>query len=429
MPALSMLADQVENLVCVYVVDSIWFKPNRWQSLPMGKHRWRFIKESLVELKQTLRSLGTELLVLSCEHESQPERIVKQLCNAFHVSHIGVAEHCGVYEHAATKKLKQWLPDTVFIEESATTLFNEGELPFSNSTNSNMPDNFSPFRRKVEKRNGDCAPAVELIKAPIAAPVKLPHPPSQYHSVVDELRNDVVDIECEHTDEPVDANRFHGGQSQAEKQLEYYLFKSDHIAKYKQTRNGMLGWDYSSKFSAWLAAGNISPRTIHTQLKHYENIVEQNESTYWMFFELLWREFFHWQLKKHGHLFFKFDGIQAKEPSSKFNQQAFQRWCLGNTGYQIVDACMRELNETGFMSNRGRQLVASCFVHELNLDWRYGAAYFEQQLIDFDVASNYGNWQYLAGVGSDPRGHRQFNLNKQTQQYDPDGLFRRKWLT
>ena len=81
------------------------------------------------------------------------------------------------------------------------------------------------------------------------------------------------------------------------------------------------------------------------------------------------------------------------------------------------------------MSNRGRQLVASCLVHELNLDWRYGASWFEHSLLDYDVASNWGNWQYLAGVGCDPRGHRQFNLEKQTQMYDPNGEFRNRWLT
>ena len=88
---------------------------------------------------------------------------------------------------------------------------------------------------------------------------------------------------------------------------------------------------------------------------------------------------------------------------------------------------MKQLNATGYMSNRGRQLVASCFVHELALDWRYGAAYLEQQLIDFDLSSNWGNWQYLAGVGADPRGHRQFDLAKQTQIYDPQQQFIKRW--
>ena len=88
---------------------------------------------------------------------------------------------------------------------------------------------------------------------------------------------------------------------------------------------------------------------------------------------------------------------------------------------------MKQLNATGYMSNRGRQLVASCFVNELALDWRYGAAYMAQQLIDYDMASNWGNWQYLAGVGADPRGLRHFDLEKQTQRYDPDQVFIRHW--
>ena len=79
------------------------------------------------------------------------------------------------------------------------------------------------------------------------------------------------------------------------------------------------------------------------------------------------------------------------------------------------------------MSNRGRQIAASCLIHELDLDWRYGAAFFERHLIDYDVGSNYGNWQYIAGVGSDPRGGRHFNLEKQAAQYDEAGVFTQKW--
>ena len=88
---------------------------------------------------------------------------------------------------------------------------------------------------------------------------------------------------------------------------------------------------------------------------------------------------------------------------------------------------MRELDETGFMSNRGRQIVASCLVNELGCDWRAGAAWFESRLIDHDVGSNWGNWQYIAGVGADPRGGRHFNLDKQARTFDPDGRFVDRW--
>jgi len=87
------------------------------------------------------------------------------------------------------------------------------------------------------------------------------------------------------------------------------------------------------------------------------------------------------------------------------------------------------LNLTGWMSNRGRQNVASFLIHELALDWRLGALWFESQLVDYDVASNWGNWAYLAGVGNDPRGSRRFNIAKQAQTHDPAGEFVREWLS
>jgi len=119
--------------------------------------------------------------------------------------------------------------------------------------------------------------------------------------------------------------------------------------------------------------------------------------------------------------------VQGKRRSVTFYGHRFKAWCEGNTSYPLVNAAMNQLRETGYISNRSRQLVASCFINELELDWRYGAAWFEQQLIDYDVASNYGNWQYLAGVGADPRGLRRFNLDKQAQQYDPNGTFVDRW--
>jgi deoxyribodipyrimidine photo-lyase len=112
---------------------------------------------------------------------------------------------------------------------------------------------------------------------------------------------------------------------------------------------------------------------------------------------------------------------------SAFYPERFEKWCQGTTPYPLVNACMRELKQTGFLSNRGRQIVASCLVNELALDWRYGAAWFENQLCDYDVASNWGNWQYIAGVGVDPRGGRHFNLQKQTEMYDPKHEYIERW--
>ena len=124
---------------------------------------------------------------------------------------------------------------------------------------------------------------------------------------------------------------------------------------------------------------------------------------------------------------YRFSGLTQKRPLTSYYGQRFYQWCEGKTAWPLVNALMHELNRTGYMSNRGRQIVASCLVNELELDWRCGAGYFEQQLLDYDVGSNWGNWQYFAGVGADPRGGRHFNLVKQTELFDPDGIFIRQW--
>ena len=191
----------------------------------------------------------------------------------------------------------------------------------------------------------------------------------------------------------------------------------------------MIGTDYSSKFSPWLANGCLSPREIYYELKKYEEKFGANESTYWLVFELSWRDYFRFMMKKHRHQFFLQTGIKPTDsPTNHNNQELLNQWINGNTGADFIDANMIELKLTGFMSNRGRQNVASYLCNDLKIDWRYGAAYFEQQLIDYDVCSNWGNWAYLAGVGNDPRGNRYFNIAKQAEDYDSKKQYRNLWI-
>ncbi len=107
--------------------------------------------------------------------------------------------------------------------------------------------------------------------------------------------------------------------------------------------------------------------------------------------------------------------------------EAFEMWKTGKTGQPIIDALMHELNETGFMSNRGRMLVSFYLAKELRVNWQWGAAWFESMLIDYDVYSNYGNWAYQSGRGTDSRVNRKFNLETQTKKFDPRGSFIQKW--
>ena len=190
----------------------------------------------------------------------------------------------------------------------------------------------------------------------------------------------------------------------------------------------MLGANYSSKFSAWLANGCISPRYINDQVIKYEAERVKNNSTYWMIFELIWRDFFRFIVAKHGNQVFRIEGMQGVKIPWKQDWQRFDLWREGKTGYPLVDANMREFAATGFMSNRGRQNVASFLTKNLGIDWRMGAEWFESLLIDYDVCSNWGNWNYTAGVGNDARGFRYFNISKQTKDYDPQGKYIKHWL-
>ncbi len=179
---------------------------------------------------------------------------------------------------------------------------------------------------------------------------------------------------------------------------------------------------------------------MYWAVKDFEKTHKANESTKAFIFELLWRDFFRFHSFKYGKSLFYLEGTSVKQyihnraayASSttkwKTDKVLFEKWCLGETGYPFVDANMKELNETGWMSNRGRQNVASFLTKDLEIDWRFGAEYFEKMLIDYDCASNFGNWQYVAGVGVDPRADRYFNVIKQAYDYDENGDYVRLWL-
>jgi deoxyribodipyrimidine photo-lyase len=295
------------------------------------------------------------------------------------------------------------------------SLFHESDLPFSLI---DLPDTFTTFRKLVEKRS--------TVSRALNIPDKLPKAPDgcepgKLPSFTElGLEKPLEDLRA--------VIRHTGGETPGLARLQHYLWHSDAIQTYKETRNGMLHTDESSKFSAWLSLGCLSPRRIYYEVRRYEEEVLANQSTYWLIFELLWREFFRWVAARFGDRLFQSGGIRGVAPKTRPNAAWVDAWCAGETGVPFVDAHMRELNATGFMSNRGRQNVASFLVKDLEQDWRVGAEYFESQLIDYDVHSNWGNWNYVAGIGNDPREDRYFNMVSQASRYDPKGEFVIRWV-
>jgi deoxyribodipyrimidine photo-lyase len=402
-----------QSIVPVYCFDEAHFKETIFGFKKMGAYRAQFLLDALQDLKLNLQRLGSDLLIVY----GKPETELPKLAKTYHAQAV-FAKAETAYEEINTERqvqhalLKQ---GCVLNTYHTHTLYHPQDLPFEIV---NMPDVFTQFRQSIEKH---CT-----LRPQFETPVYIKSPvlPESYLPTLETLGflKPIPDARA--------VLPFKGGETEAMKRLKHYFFDTQHLSSYKLTRNGLIGADYSSKFSPWLAMGCLSPKTIVYAIKAYEEQYIANDSTYWLQFELLWRDFFQFMFKKYPTQLFQRAGIRQKvctQINNKYVLKNLQDWITGNTPHAFINANMRELNATGFMSNRGRQTVASYLCHDLNVDWRLGAAYFEQMLIDYDVCSNWGNWAYIAGVGNDARPSRSFNIDKQAELYDPHGKYRALW--
>jgi deoxyribodipyrimidine photo-lyase len=400
-PAFIEACEKSEHLLPVYIDQKTNDEQTVWNFLRVGEHRKQFVKESLEDLRGQLQELGSNLLELT----GNPEEVFLKLRDQFQSNVI----YCEQIEAPEEMKQVLKLKDRGFEVRQywQSSMIDLKDLPFELS---GLPDVFTQFRQEIERKK------ISFTK-PVEVPKRIPALPLEKLDISKQLSYSMR----------VEGALFKGGASSASTHLSQY-FDRRLPDTYKQTRNQLIGMDYSSKFSPWLAQGSISTRVIANQLKEYELRYGANEGTYWLWFELLWRDYFRFLHFKYGKRLYFPKGLSDKD-LNRFDEQQFQAWSSGQTGEALIDAGMRELSETGFLSNRMRQVVASYWIYDMKGDWRAGAAWFESQLIDYDVYSNQGNWLYIAGRGNDPRGGRRFNVTKQTQDHDPNGVYRRKWLS
>lgn len=410
---LSKAALSAKEIIPVFCFDPRWYRELDLGFKKTGALRTRFLLESLVDLKSSLRQLGSDLVILM----GRPEVEIAQLAARMNANRVFASKEVTreelQVEEGLEKSLFEQNQDLELLWQS--TLFHEDDIPWPINR---LPDVFTRFRKENEK--------FTAIREEVESPKTLNPLPENLPTKLPSLEE--LGFENEPEIDEKAAIQFEGGENAAWQRLDDYFWKESHLKAYKYTRNGLLGLNYSSKFSAWLALGCISPRSIYYEVKNYERDVKKNSSTYWLIFELIWRDYFRFVCKRYGHLVFQKGGIKAEQHAYKNYKPAFDRWIRGQTGIPFIDANMRELAMTGFMSNRGRQNVASFLVKDLDIDWRWGAAWFESRLIDYDVCSNWGNWMYVAGVGNDPRENRYFNIISQAQKYDSKGDFVRHWI-
>ncbi|WP_378175690.1 DASH family cryptochrome [Aquimarina sp. SS2-1] len=400
-----------DRVIAVFFFDPRLFEKDRFGFKKTERFRAKFLIESITELKENLQKLNISLLV----YHDKPEGVLPKLIDNYKINNIYLQKEWTEEEFSVLEKTKEATSklNLNWFEMYDQFMFHPDDIPFNFEE---IPQVFTNFRKKCEK----LAAVRPEVNAKKMFSENLITNSTQVPTLSD-LYFESFEMDSR------TAFPFRGGENQALQRVNDYFWNTKRLSYYKKTRNGLVGENYSSKFSAWLANGCISPRTIYHKLKAYEKQIEKNQSTYWLFFELIWRDFFKYVSLKHGSNLFKLRGILKKDYAWSYDDEKIKDWTMGETNEPFVNANMIELKNTGWMSNRGRQNVASYFSKELELDWRIGAAYFESLLIDYDVHSNYGNWQYVAGVGNDPR-DRKFNIRMQAERYDPNQKFQNLWL-
>jgi len=378
-----------------------------------GPLRAKFIAESVWDVKKSLENAGSGLEI----RVGMIGDVVKHLLDNFkdgEITGVWMTDEEGIEEKRQIKAVRQelesrgkefkvWKDEKYYVDDR--------DLPFDSP--SKLPDIFTSFRKMVE-------PLRDAPRKPLSTPSKLPplpencpaqcapfEIPKTFNELVEVLQKPIEkDMGLANPPKPTATSPmdslgpFGGGEKLAHKRL-HHLLKSGAMATYKDTRNGMLGSEYSTRFSAWLALGSITSRQIHAEMLDFEDgrSVDkykgnrgfgqgENKGTAAVRFELLWRDYFRLCTRKYRGQLFKAGGFRdAKDVTWKYDDAKLKRWLEGTTGTGIVDASQRELFLTGFTSNRARQNVASYLAKHLGLDWRLGAEWYEATLVDYDLSN------------------------------------------
>ncbi|WP_184550523.1 DASH family cryptochrome [Mucilaginibacter sp. FT3.2] len=363
---------KADKVLPVYCFDPYYFQQTESGASKTGSFRARFLLEAVADLRKNLQGYGAELIIRT----GNPAEVIPQLAEQYQVNEVYHHREVAHEETEISEKVEAalWKMRLNLKHFIGHTLYHKEDLPFPIK---DIPDSFAVFKKKVERDSNvrPCVPTPEHIDIPeIADAGELP--------TLQQLG----------INEPVDdvraTNYFQGGETAALVQLHAYFAKSDVAVKGK-AKNGIL--NNTSKLSPWLSVGCISPRQVYWEIfKH------NNTQSGMLKLELLWRDYFRFMFKKHGQKFIKAKNSQEEMPAA--DNADFDKWAAGKTGVSFVDACMHELNATGYICNQCRQIVSTYLVHDLKGDWTKGAVYFEEKLIDYSPASNWGNWAFIAGV-------------------------------
>ncbi|WP_194851146.1 DASH family cryptochrome [Nonlabens antarcticus] len=377
--ALFQAIGQGKQIIPLYIIDPRSYNTQVYGERKTGIIRFKFLHQSLNDLQDSLKTLGADLDI----RVGYPEDVLPKIVNDYKVSRIYCEQEYADEELQLKTSIKSKLPGTCeLVSYWGKTLYHIDDIPYAINE---IPKTSKAYRINTSKK-AEVRETFSKIGA-FDTPKNYKFTPFP-----DPVEVGFTKEEIESAGDPfVD-----GGETKALERLRYYTFDSQLLTSYKWSRNKSLGLDYSSKLSPYLALGNISPRTIYEMVKLYESGIKKNISTWWLVFEVVWRDYFTFKGMHYGSLIFRTEGFKNKKLAFDNNEKLFSAWKEGKTGIPFIDASMRQLNTTGYMSNRGRVNCASFLVHDLKIDWTWGASYFESKLIDYDVSANWLNWHMQA---------------------------------
>ena len=402
-----------DEVILAYIFDKRIFQGKTRFGFPKtGFFRQKFIVDSVVELRRIIRSMGSELIV----RVGYPEEELYRLAAHYHTSWVfcnreRTAEEVKVQD-ALEKNL--WEIGQEIVYSRGKMLYYTQDLPFPVS---HTPDTFGQFRKEVEK----VIPVREPLPVPLdLKPVSQPIDPGNIPNLSD-LSTDLVQsvVQSENY-------FFKGGEEVGLKMLEEYFSLESNFEKYQSDKDG---FGQSSALSPWLSQGCLSPKTIYRKLDSIGEKTKYKKAVQALKVQLIFRDYLRLLGKKYENRIFLFSGMNGQSlPDLTVNHQLFDLWKNGETGVPIIDANMRQLKKTGFLSNKGRQLTAAFLVHDLKVNWQLGAEYFESQLIDYDPMSNWVNWNIVSGLTNDQKEVSKLNYLAQAKKHDPKGAFLKRWI-
>lgn len=356
--------------------------------------RTNFLLESVADLRSSFQQMGGDLLIIHGLPEDHIAGLVEQygITEVYHHREVAPAET----RVSANVEDRLWKIEVNLKHFIGHTLYNKEDLPFPIK---DIPDVFTQFRKKTERD--------AIVKACFDAPTEIAFVPSEDWGqlpTIEELYPEAV------SKDNVQAPGLPGGEQEGLRHLSDLLRPDSNIYIKVSARNSDPS-GFISQLSPWLSLGCLSPRMVYWRVKAAEERFGNNTNFTSLILGLFKRDYFRFMFKKHGAPYLESTTL-VLETDDTVSSSSFEQWKAGETGHALVDGYMKSLAETGYLSNYGRVLAATFLVHVLKYDWMKGAAYFEEQLVDYTAASNWGNWKCIADSVSGMKSKNGFDVDK-----------------